>query len=341
MPGEQLELSFAPEATFVVSRPEEIAMTEYVHPRRAAASRARRRRAPDRPRPARRLRRRRPRRRPTHRRAAVAQTLAKTLTFSNWPLYIDINEKTKTHPSLDAFTKNYGVKVKYVEDINDNDSFFGKIEGPLSQGQSIGRDIIVMTDSSGLPGRMIELGWLEKLDKSAIPNIKNLPAVAAAPELGPEPRVQPAVAVGHDRHRLRPEARRRRHHVGRPAAHRPEAQGQGDAADARWPTPSALVMLANGDDPTKVTDATFNKAIDEDAEGGRLGPGAPVHRQRLRAAAREGRRLGVLRLVGRHGAAAGRPPGPQVDPPRQRRDDLDRQHADPEGRQRLRGVGAT
>ena len=32
--------------------------------------------------------------------------LAKTLYFSNWPLYIDINEKTKTHPSLAQFTKH-------------------------------------------------------------------------------------------------------------------------------------------------------------------------------------------------------------------------------------------
>src|SRR6185312_666559 len=104
----------------------------------------------------------------------VSNTLAKTLHFSNWPLYIDVNEKTKRHPTLDQFTKKYGVKVAYTEDINDNDSYFGKIEGPLSQGQSVGRDLIVMTDSSGLPARMIELGWLEKLDKSAIPNMKNL-----------------------------------------------------------------------------------------------------------------------------------------------------------------------
>src|ERR687883_699877 len=100
--------------------------------------------------------------------------LAKTLRFSNWPLYIDVNEKTKKHPSLQQFTKKTGVKVNYVEDINDNDQFFGKIEGPLSQNQSIHRDIIVMTDSSGLPARMIQLGWLEKLDKAAIPNMKNL-----------------------------------------------------------------------------------------------------------------------------------------------------------------------
>ena len=78
--------------------------------------------------------------------SAVAKTLPKTMTFSNWPLYIDINEKTKTHPSLVAFEKHYGVNVKYVEDINDNDTFFGKIEGPLSHNQSVHRDIIVLTD---------------------------------------------------------------------------------------------------------------------------------------------------------------------------------------------------
>src|SRR5438105_11941009 len=105
--------------------------------------------------------------------APVKKVLAKALNFSNWPLYIDVG-KSKNHPSLEQFTKQYGVKVNYVEDINDNESFFGKIEGPLSRGQSVGRDIIVMTDSSGFPQRLIQLGWLEKLYKPAIPNIKNL-----------------------------------------------------------------------------------------------------------------------------------------------------------------------
>ena len=58
-----------------------------------------------------------------------AQTMPASLTWSNWPLYIDVDSKTKGHPTLVAFQKHYGVKVKYLEDINDNDSFFGKIEG--------------------------------------------------------------------------------------------------------------------------------------------------------------------------------------------------------------------
>ena len=49
------------------------------------------------------------------------------------------------------FKQKTGVKVDYVEDINDNASFFGKIQGPLSRGQSIDRDIIVLTDNSRYP----------------------------------------------------------------------------------------------------------------------------------------------------------------------------------------------
>ena len=32
-----------------------------------------------------------------------SRTLAKNLNFSNWTLYIDVNEKTKSHPSLSQF----------------------------------------------------------------------------------------------------------------------------------------------------------------------------------------------------------------------------------------------
>jgi spermidine/putrescine transport system substrate-binding protein len=191
----------------------------------------------------------------------VAQTLPKTLTFSNWPLYIDINTKTKSHPTLDAFQKRYGVNVKYVEDINDNDSFFGKIEGPLSQNQSVGRDLIVMTDSSGLPGRMIELGWLEKLDKSAIPNIKNLQPVQQHPSWDPNrdyslPWQSGMTGIGYD-----PKLVGGNITSVEQLLTDPKLKGKvtllTEMADS-----VGLVMSANGDDPTKVTDATFKKAID-------------------------------------------------------------------------------
>src|SRR5436190_14079385 len=84
------------------------------------------------------------------------KTLAKTLRFSNWTLYIDVDEKTKRHPTLDMFKKKTGVTVQYTEDINDNASYFGKIQGPLSRGRSIDRDIIVMTDNSRYPDLLIK-----------------------------------------------------------------------------------------------------------------------------------------------------------------------------------------
>jgi spermidine/putrescine transport system substrate-binding protein len=192
---------------------------------------------------------------------AIAKTLPKSMTFSNWPLYIDINQKTKTHPSLVAFEKHYGVNVKYVEDINDNDSFFGKIEGPLSQNQSIGRDLIVMTDSSGLPGRMIELGWLEPLDKSAIPNIKNLQPVQQHPSWDPNrdyslPWQSGMTGIGYDPKLVGGDIKS----VSQLLTD-PKLKGKvtllTELADS-----VGLVMSANGDDPTKVTDATFTKAID-------------------------------------------------------------------------------
>jgi spermidine/putrescine transport system substrate-binding protein len=113
------------------------------------------------------------------------KTLAKTLRFSNWTYYIDVNEKTKTHPTLEMFKRRTGTSVRYIEDINDNASFFGKIQGPLSRGQSIDRDIIVMTDNSRYPALLIKKGWVEKLDKSAIPNIKNLQDALAHPNWDP------------------------------------------------------------------------------------------------------------------------------------------------------------
>ena len=89
--------------------------------------------------------------------------LADRLRFSNWQLYIDFDEKTKKRPTLDQFTEKTGVAVDYFEDINDNASYFGKIQRPLSQGQSIDRDIIVLTDNSRFPSLLITKGWAEKL----------------------------------------------------------------------------------------------------------------------------------------------------------------------------------
>ncbi|WP_128381842.1 polyamine ABC transporter substrate-binding protein [Streptomyces cavernae] len=92
----------------------------------------------------------------------------KTVNFSNWTEYIDIDDSGKRHPTLEAFTKRTGITVKYTEDINDNNEFFAKIKPQLAAGQDTGRDIIVLTD--WLAGRLIRLGWAQKLDPSNLPH---------------------------------------------------------------------------------------------------------------------------------------------------------------------------
>jgi spermidine/putrescine transport system substrate-binding protein len=92
----------------------------------------------------------------------------KVVNFSNWPEYIDVDDSEKHHPTLDQFRRRTGISVKYTEDINDNDEFFGKIQPQLAAGQDTGRDLIVLTD--WLAARMIRLGYVQKLDASNLPH---------------------------------------------------------------------------------------------------------------------------------------------------------------------------
>jgi len=187
----------------------------------------------------------------------VGHKLAKTLHFSNWTLYMD--SKGQRNPSLDEFQKKYGVHVDYVEDINDNAGFFGKIQGALSRGQSIHRDIIVLTDNDRYLSLMIKKGWCEKLDKSAIPNIKNLVDVQKHPNFDPNrdyslPWQSGMTGIAYNDTLTGPVL------SVDDLFTNPKLKGKitclnsmGDAL--------TLVMLSNGDDPSKVTDKSFNAAF--------------------------------------------------------------------------------
>ena len=187
------------------------------------------------------------------------KTLAKTLRFSNWTYYIDVDEKTKKRPTLDMFKKKTGTTVRYIEDINDNSSYFGKIQGPLSRGQSIDRDLIVMTDNTRYPSLLIKKGWVEKLDKSAIPNIKNLQGALAHPNWDENrdyslPWQSGMTGIAYNDKLTDPVLSMD------DLLENPKLKGKitllNEMGDAM-----SLVMLANGDDPAKVTDATFDKAL--------------------------------------------------------------------------------
>jgi spermidine/putrescine transport system substrate-binding protein len=187
----------------------------------------------------------------------LSRIRGKTLVFSNWPLYIDV--KNHRHPSLDQFSKRYGVKVKYIEDINDNASFFGKIQAQLRRGQSIGRDIIVMTDNSPYPALLVKNRWVEKLDKSVIPNIKNLQPDQRHPAWDPNrdyslPWQSGMTGIGYNAKLTKPITTVDQLFTDK------RIKGKvtllNEMADS-----VGLAMLSNGDDPGKVDDASFDRAL--------------------------------------------------------------------------------
>ncbi|MFI6157789.1 spermidine/putrescine ABC transporter substrate-binding protein [Kitasatospora sp. NPDC051170] len=109
----------------------------------------------------------------------------KEVEFSNWPLYVDTDEKDKQkHATLDAFTAATGIKVKYTEDVNDNVEFFGKVKPQLAAGQDTGRDLMVLTD--WMAARLIRLGWAQKLNPANVTTaITNVEARFRAPDWDP------------------------------------------------------------------------------------------------------------------------------------------------------------
>lgn len=107
-----------------------------------------------------------------------------TVRWGNWTLYIDVDESGKKYPSLEAFTKKTGITVDYKEDINDNDEFFGKIQGQLKLGEDIGYDIITPTD--WMAARYVRLGYTQKFDLANIPNRVNVLDSLANPGWDPK-----------------------------------------------------------------------------------------------------------------------------------------------------------
>ena len=94
----------------------------------------------------------------------------RTLEFANWPLYIDTDDDdTSKRPTLNAFRERTGISVRYTEEINDNDEFFGKIGPSLMNHQETGRDLIVVSD--WMAARFVRLGWVQEMDRTAQPHV--------------------------------------------------------------------------------------------------------------------------------------------------------------------------
>ncbi|MYW65367.1 extracellular solute-binding protein [Streptomyces sp. SID8379] len=183
------------------------------------------------------------------------------LTWANWPLYIDVDDDNPSkRPTLDAFEKRTGIQVKYTEEINDNDEFFGKISPSLMNHQKTGRDLIVISD--WMCARFVRLGWVQEMDRARQPNVtKYLDPLLRSPAFDPGrkstvPWQSGITGIAYNKRRL-----------GREIKHVSDLWA--DDLKGRVTLLSgldesfALLMQGNGVDITKWTADDFDKVCDQ------------------------------------------------------------------------------
>ncbi|HEX6968045.1 MAG TPA: spermidine/putrescine ABC transporter substrate-binding protein [Micromonosporaceae bacterium] len=194
--------------------------------------------------------------------SCVSEDLSETekkINFSNWPQYIDVDENDESkRPTLEAFQADTGIQVTYNEDVNDNNEFFGKVQRQLGACQPIDRDIMVLTD--WMAARMIRLGWVQKLDKSRLPNVEKnlLPSLRARPfDRDNEYAVpwQSGFAGLAYNGRVTGELR-----TVDELLTRPDLKGKVTVLSEMRDT-MGLLLLSNGHDPANFTEAQFDDAL--------------------------------------------------------------------------------
>jgi len=84
--------------------------------------------------------------------------------FANWPLYMD-----PKHPELKKFTTETGITVTYKEVIQEMAPWFAKVQPQLTAGQSIGYDLMVITNGIQF-AQFRDSGFLAPLDPAKMPN---------------------------------------------------------------------------------------------------------------------------------------------------------------------------
>ena len=214
--------------------------------------------------------------------------LASQLRFANWQLYIDVDEKTKKRPTLDQFTK----RDRRLRRLLRGDQLERRVlrEDP---GAALARPgdrprhhrpdrQLALSGADGRGG--VGRGARQERD----PEHRQPRRGAQEAALRPRPHVLAALAVRDDRDRLQREADLDADHLDRPAARGLEAEGEDHAA------------LRDGRHARRRDEGERRRPVlghgrlvqerDRPRQGGRrLGPGAPVHRQRLLRPALEGR----------------------------------------------------
>lgn len=186
---------------------------------------------------------------------AKAGEVAGELTISNWPGYIDPGPKG----TVAEFEDKTGVSVNYIEDINSNDGFFGKLQPQLEGGDSGGRSVFVVADY--MAKQMYDLGYLQEIDHADLPTVfKTLAPGLESPAFDPERKFSVPWQGGMTG-------------IWVDTSKAPEIRSVNDLFDPKYKgkvtmleelreTP-ALVMLAEGIDPAEASAEQWLDAIDK------------------------------------------------------------------------------
>jgi spermidine/putrescine transport system substrate-binding protein len=94
----------------------------------------------------------------------TGKTKNNKVDFACWPLYMDPEQ-----PELKKFTAETGIAVKYQEVIQEMAPWFAKVQPQLAAGQSIGYDLMVITN--GIQFKQFkDSNFLAPLDPAKLPN---------------------------------------------------------------------------------------------------------------------------------------------------------------------------
>jgi spermidine/putrescine transport system substrate-binding protein len=182
----------------------------------------------------------------------------KSIVFSNWIGYID-PAKGKGTSTLEKFQQQSGIKVDYRNgDVNDNEQFFAKVSPQLTDCKSTGRDVFVVTDY--MAARMVNLGWIQKLDHANLPNVEaNLIDSLKSPDWDPNrdysvPWQSGMTGICYNSELTDPVT------SFKDLLTRPDLKGKIELPTEMRDT-MLFMLLLEGSDPNKFTDAEFSSAI--------------------------------------------------------------------------------
>jgi spermidine/putrescine transport system substrate-binding protein len=186
---------------------------------------------------------------------AKAGEVTGKLAISNWPGYIDPGPDG----TVAEFEGETGVDVDYIEDVNDNETFFGKLQPQLEQGDSGGRSIFVVTD--WMAKQMYDLGYLQEIDHNDLPTVfENLVPSLESPSFDPERKFSIPWQSGMTG-------------IWVDTAKAPEIKSVNDLFDPKYKGKVTmltemrdsvpLVMKAEGVDPEEATNEDWLQAIDK------------------------------------------------------------------------------